>query len=45
MNKLAITVVVPLYNEAESPPELAAWIDRAAAEHGSTSQVILVHDG
>ena len=31
-----ISVVVPLYNEAESLPELVAWIDRVAAEHGYT---------
>ena len=30
MNKLDISVVVPLYNEAESLPELVAWIDRVA---------------
>ena len=29
MNKLDISVVVPLYNEAESLPELVAWIDRS----------------
>ena len=38
-------VVVPLYNEAESLPELVAWIDRVAAEHGYTYEVILVDDG
>ena len=32
MNKLDISVVVPLYNEAESLPELVAWIDRVAVE-------------
>ena len=45
MNKLDISVVVPLYNEAESLPELVAWIDRVAAEHGYTYEVILVDDG
>ena len=39
MNKLDISVVVPLYNEAESLPELVAWIDRVAAEHGYTYEV------
>ena len=42
MNKLDISVVVPLYNEAESLPELVAWIDRVAAEHGYSYYVILV---
>ena len=45
MDKLNISVVVPLYNEAESLPELVAWIDRVAAEHGYTYEVILVDDG
>ena len=27
-----ISVVVPLYNEEESLPELFAWIERPAAE-------------
>lgn len=45
MNKLDISVVVPLYNEAESLPELVAWIERVAAEHGYTYEVILVDDG
>ena len=36
---------MPLYNEAESLPELVAWIDRVAAEHGYTYEVILVDDG
>lgn len=45
MNKLDISVVVPLYNEAESLPELVAWIDRVAAEHAYAYEVILVDDG
>ena len=43
--RLDISVVVPLYNEAESLPELVAWIDRVAAEHGYAYEVILVDDG
>ena len=31
---LDISVVVPLYNEEESLPELTAWIDRVARENG-----------
>ena len=45
MNKLDISVVVPLYNEAESLPELVAWSDRVSAVHGYTYDVILVDDG
>ena len=32
--RLDISVVVPLYNEEESLPELTAWIDRVARENG-----------
>lgn len=40
-----ISVVVPLYNEAESLPELAAWIERVMKQHGFTYEVIFVNDG
>ena len=40
-----ISVVVPLYNEAESLPELAAWIERVMTEHGYSYEVLFVNDG
>lgn len=40
-----ITVVVPLYNEAESLPELYGWIDRVCSNHNLTYEVIFVNDG
>ena len=40
-----ISVVVPLYNEDESLPELIAWIDRVMKEHLFTYEAILVDDG
>lgn len=40
-----ISVVVPLYNEAESLPELTAWIKRVMQENNYTYEVILVDDG
>lgn len=43
--KLDISVVVPLFNEAESLPELVAWIDRVAAENKLSYEVIMVDDG
>jgi glycosyltransferase involved in cell wall biosynthesis len=43
--KLDISVVVPLYNEEESLPELVAWIDRVAKAHSLTYEVIMVDDG
>nr|MBE6191765.1 glycosyltransferase family 2 protein [Rikenellaceae bacterium] len=45
MQKIDISVVVPLFNEAESLPELMAWIDRVAKEHKLTYEVIMVDDG
>jgi glycosyltransferase involved in cell wall biosynthesis len=46
MNKrLDISVVVPLFNEEESLPELVAWIDRVAHENSLTYEVIMVNDG
>lgn len=40
-----ISIVVPLFNEAESLPELEDWIERVMAEHGFTYEVIFVNDG
>ena len=40
-----ISVVIPLYNEAESLPELEAWIERAMKEHNFTYEIIFVNDG
>lgn len=45
MRELDISVVVPLYNEAESLPELVAWIDRVGTEQGCAYEVVLVDDG
>jgi glycosyltransferase involved in cell wall biosynthesis len=40
-----ISIVVPLFNEEESLPELADWIERVCAEHGYSYEVIMVDDG
>ena len=46
MNKhFDISIVVPLYNEDESLPELYAWIARVMNEHKFTYEVIFVNDG
>ena len=40
-----ISVIVPLYNEAESLPELHAWIKRVMNANGFTYEIIFVNDG
>ena len=40
-----ISIIVPSYNEAESLPHLAEWIDRVMNEHGFDYEVIIVDDG
>jgi glycosyltransferase involved in cell wall biosynthesis len=40
-----ISVVIPLYNEAESLPELHAWIERVMKHHGFTYEIIFISDG
>ena len=40
-----ISIVVPLYNEAESLPHLAEWIDKVMKEHGFSYEVVMVDDG
>lgn len=40
-----ISIVVPLYNEDESLPELAEWIEKVCGEHGYSYEVIMIDDG
>ena len=40
-----ISVVVPLFNEAESLPELYAWIKRVMDTNKFTYEIIFVNDG
>lgn len=40
-----ISVVVPLYNEDESLPELYEWIERVMNQNGFTFEVIFVKIG
>ncbi|MFI3306414.1 MAG: glycosyltransferase family 2 protein [Rikenellaceae bacterium] len=44
-SRVDVSVVVPLYNEEESLPELVAWIDRVAQGEGLTYEIILIDDG
>ena len=40
-----ISVIVPLYNETESLPELAAWIRRVMETNGWSYEILMVDDG
>lgn len=40
-----ISVVIPLYNEDESLPELQAWIEKVMNENGFSYEIIFVNDG
>lgn len=40
-----ISVVIPLYNEAESLPELSSWISRVMDKNSFSYEIILVDDG
>ena len=40
-----ISVVIPLYNEDESLPEVFSWIKRVMEENNFTYEVIFVNDG
>lgn len=44
-NKLDISVVVPLYNEDESLPELSEWIAKVMDENAYTYEVLFIDDG
>jgi glycosyltransferase involved in cell wall biosynthesis len=40
-----ISIVIPLYNEEESLPELTAWIERVMQENSFSYEIIFVDDG
>ena len=40
-----ISVIIPLFNEEESLPELYAWIERVMKAYGFSFEVIFVNDG
>lgn len=40
-----ISVVIPLYNEEESLPELYSWIERVMKENNFSYEVIFIDDG
>jgi len=42
---IQISVVVPLYNEEESLPELGEWIERVMDENGFSYEILFIDDG
>ncbi|MCH7402453.1 glycosyltransferase family 2 protein [Belliella kenyensis] len=40
-----ISIVVPVFNEQESLPELSNWISRVVNDHGFSYEIIFVNDG
>ena len=40
-----LSIVIPLFNEDESLPELEAWIRRVMLENNFSYEIILVDDG
>ncbi|NOU61191.1 glycosyltransferase family 2 protein [Marinifilum caeruleilacunae] len=40
-----ISVVVPLFNEEESIPELVTWIDKIMSQNNFSHEIIMVDDG
>lgn len=40
-----ISIIVPLYNEAESLPELSAWIERVMKENNFSYEILFINDG
>ncbi len=44
-NKLNISVVVPLFNEVESLPELHDWIHKVMTENSFSYEIIFIDDG
>ena len=40
-----ISVIIPLYNEEESLPELYAWMERVMKENNFSYEVVFVNDG
>ncbi|MFA6728418.1 MAG: glycosyltransferase family 2 protein [Prevotella sp.] len=40
-----ISVIIPLYNEAESLPELCNWITKVMNTHHYTYEIIFINDG
>jgi len=42
---IQISIVIPVFNEEESLPELTQWISRVMFEHGYSYEIIFINDG
>jgi len=40
-----LSIVIPLYNEEESLPELTAWIEKVMQENNFSYEIIMIDDG
>ena len=40
-----ISILIPLYNEVESLPELTAWIRRVLEKEGLSYELLMIDDG
>lgn len=45
MKQIDISVVVPLFNEEESLPELAAWIKKVMDKNNFSYEIVMIDDG
>ena len=45
MKRIDISVIVPLYNEEESLPELVAWIKKVMDENNFSYEIVMIDDG
>ena len=42
---MEVSIVIPVYNEDESLPELCSWIERVMKQNNLSYEVVLVDDG
>ena len=45
MNSKDLSIIIPVYNEEESIPELLEWIFRVVDTHNISTEVIMIDDG
>lgn len=40
-----LSIIIPLFNEEESLPELSTWIEKVVTEHGFSYEILMMDDG